>query len=160
MNRRIKTLLVLPLVATLVSLGVVGVSGASSGDTVAVVGYSTVSTAYTALETAFQSTPAGQGVTFTNSFGASGTQAQDVAAGLPADVLNLSLIPDMNIDVTSGVVPRNWQKDPISKAEDGFVGRLDGRHRGASRQPPQHHRMGQSDATGCADRHTGSHQFR
>lgn len=121
MNRRIKTLLVLPLVATLVSLGVVGVSGASSGDTVAVVGYSTVSTAYTALETAFQSTPAGQGVTFTNSFGASGTQAQDVAAGLPADVLNLSLIPDMNIDVTSGVVPRNWQKDPISKAEDGFV---------------------------------------
>src|SRR5277367_564011 len=120
MNRRIKILLVLPLIATLGGFGAAGVSGASGG-TVAVVGYSTISTAYTALETAFNSTSAGQGVTFTNSFGASGTQAQDVAAGLPADVLNLSLIPDVNIDVSAGVVPRNWQKNPISKAEDGFV---------------------------------------
>ncbi|MCU1363170.1 MAG: sulfate transporter, periplasmic sulfate-binding protein [Acidimicrobiaceae bacterium] len=120
MNRRIKILLVLPLIATLGALGGAGVSG-SSGDQVAVVGYSTISTAYSALETAFQATSAGQGVTFTNSFGASGTQAQDVAAGLPADVLNLSLIPDINTDVSAGVVPRNWQKNPISKPEDGFV---------------------------------------
>jgi sulfate transport system substrate-binding protein len=120
MKRRIKILLVLPLIATLGAFGVAGVSGAS-GDTVAVVGYSTISTAYTNLETAFEATSAGQGVTFTNSFGASGTQAQDVAAGQPADVLNLSLIPDINTDVSAGVVPRNWQKDPISAAEDGFV---------------------------------------
>jgi sulfate transport system substrate-binding protein len=60
-------------------------------------------------------------VTFTNSFGASGTQAQDVAAGQPADVLNLSLIPDMNTDVSAGIVPRNWQKYSVSKAADGFV---------------------------------------
>jgi sulfate/thiosulfate transport system substrate-binding protein len=120
MNRRIKILLVLPLIATLGGFGAAGVSG-SSGDTVAVVGYSTISSAYTALETAFEATSAGQGVTFTNSFGASGTQAQDVAAGQPADVLNLSLIPDINTDVTAGVVPRNWQKNPISAAEDGFV---------------------------------------
>src|SRR5271170_6873102 len=120
MNRRIKILLVLPLIVTLGGFGAAGVSGASGG-TVAVVGYSTISTAYTALETAFNSTSAGQGVTFTNSFGASGTQAQDVAAGQPADVLNLSLVPDINIDVSAGVVPHDWQKNPISKAEDGFV---------------------------------------
>jgi sulfate/thiosulfate transport system substrate-binding protein len=120
MNRRIKILLVLPLIATLGAFGVAGVTGAS-GDSVAVVGYSTIATAYSNLETAFEATSAGQGVTFTNSFGASGTQAEDVAAGQPADILNLSLIPDINTDVTAGLVPRNWQKNSISKAADGFV---------------------------------------
>jgi sulfate/thiosulfate-binding protein len=120
MNRRIKTLVILPLAATLSALGIVTVSGAS-GDTVAVVGYSTISSGYTALETAFEATPAGQGVTFTNSFGASGTQAQDVVAGQPADVVNFSLIPDMNTVVKAGLVSRKWQKNSISKAEDGFV---------------------------------------
>jgi len=119
MNRRIKTLVILPLVATLSTLGVVAVSGAS-GDSVAVVGYSTISASFSALETAFQATSAGQGVTFTNSFGASGTQAQDVVAGQPADIVNFSLIPDMNTVVSAGLVSRKWQKNPISKAEDGF----------------------------------------
>ncbi len=109
-----------PLAVALGALGVASASSASGG-TVSVVGYSTISGAYSALETAFQATPAGKGVNFTNSFGASSTQAEDVAAGLPADVVNLSLIPDMNTVVTAGVVPRNWQKNPISKAEDGFV---------------------------------------
>src|SRR5580658_3422364 len=120
MNRRIKILLVLPLIAALGAFGVAGVSS-GAGDTVAVVGYSTISTAYTALEKAFEATSAGSGVTFTNSFGASGTQAQDVAAGQPADVLNLSLIPDINTDVSAGLVPRDWQKNSISKSADGFV---------------------------------------
>src|ERR1039458_4945976 len=87
MNRKLKTLVILPLVATLSTLGITTVSGASSGGTVNVVGYSTISAGYSALETAFQATSAGQGVTFTNSFGASGTQAQDVVAGQPADLV-------------------------------------------------------------------------
>lgn len=121
MHRRFRILVTLPLAASLGALGVASIASATPGGTVNVVGYSTISTAYSALETAFQATPAGQGVTFNNSFGASGTQAQDVAAGQPADVLNLSLIPDLNTDVKAGVVPRNWQENPISKAEDGFV---------------------------------------
>ena len=44
-----------------------------------VVGYSIVGPAYKALEAAFQATPAGQGVTFTNSFGASDTETSNVA---------------------------------------------------------------------------------
>ncbi len=84
-------------------------------------GYSTISAGYSALEAAFQATWAGQGVTFTNSFGASGTQAQDVVSGQPADVVNFSLIPDMNTVVNAGLVPRNWQTNKISAAENGFV---------------------------------------
>ena len=120
MNGRIRTFVAASLVVALGSFGAVTMSSASSS-TVAVVGYSTISSAYSALETAFQATPAGAGVTFTNSFGASGTQAQAIVAGLPADVVNLSLIPDMNTLVTAGIVPRNWQTDPASAAEDGFV---------------------------------------
>lgn len=121
MNRRMKTLVMLLLVATMSLLGLATVSGASSGESVAVVGYSTISTGYSAVETAFNATSAGQGVTFTNSFGASGTQAQDVVAGLPADVVNFSLIPDMNTVVNAGLVSKSWQKNSISAAEDGFV---------------------------------------
>lgn len=121
MKHRLLRLAVLPLAGVLAVAGLATISGASSTSTVNVVGYSTVSAAYTALETAFQATPAGQGVTFTNSFGASGTQAQDVVAGQPADIVNLSLIPDLNTVVKSGLVSRSWQTNPISKAEDGFV---------------------------------------
>ncbi len=120
MHRRLKTLVIAPLAAILSVVGLANVSGASGG-TVNVVGYSTISTGYAALETAFQATSAGSGVTFTNSFGASGTQAQDVVAGQPADVVNFSLIPDMNTVVNAGLVPRNWQTNKISAAEDGFV---------------------------------------
>ena len=120
MHRRLKTLVIAPLVATMCVAGLATASGASGG-TVNVVGYSTISAGYTALETAFQATSAGQGVTFTNSFGASGTQAQNVVAGQPADVVNFSLIPDMNTVVSAGLVPRSWQTNKISKAENGFV---------------------------------------
>ena len=120
MYRRLKTLVIAPLVATLSAAGLATASGASGG-TVNVVGYSTISGGYTALEAAFQATSAGQGVTFTNSFGASGTQAPDVVAGQPADVVNFSLIPDMNTVVNAGLVPRNWQTNKISGAENGFV---------------------------------------
>ena len=68
-------------------------SQAATPKTVNVVGYSIVANAYTALENAFSHTAAGQGVTFTNSFGASTTQAQDVVAGQPADVGQLLAQP-------------------------------------------------------------------
>lgn len=121
MKRTIKILVVPPLVATMSLLGLATTSGASSGGSVSVVGYSTISAGYSAVETAFQATSAGSGVTFTNSFGASGTQAQDVVAGLPADVVNFSLIPDMNTVVKAGLVSKKWQTNSISAAEDGFV---------------------------------------
>src|ERR1700761_6032176 len=56
--------------------------GSSGGAKLSVVGYSTPESVYTeTLEPAFEETPQGEGVTFSNSFGASGDQSRAVAAG-------------------------------------------------------------------------------
>jgi sulfate/thiosulfate transport system substrate-binding protein len=73
-----------------------------------VVGYSVVGPAYKTLETDFQATAAGSGITFTNSFGASDTETNDVVAGLPADIVNLSYAPNMSTLVAASKVPVNW----------------------------------------------------
>jgi sulfate transport system substrate-binding protein len=96
-------------------------SSAAATQTVNVVGYSIVSTPFSALEKAFQATPAGAGVKFTNSFGASTTQAEHVVAGQPADVVDFSQIPDLDLLVTAGLVSSSWQTYPVSKPEHGFV---------------------------------------
>src|SRR5271167_4507306 len=96
-------------------------SQAATPDTVNVVGYSIVSNAYTALEKAFSHTAAGQGVTFTNSFGASTTQAQDVVDGQPADVVNFSLNPDLALLINTGLVSKKWASVKAVKAQQGIV---------------------------------------
>ncbi|MBV9278853.1 MAG: sulfate ABC transporter substrate-binding protein, partial [Chloroflexi bacterium] len=52
-----------------------------SGVTLTLVAYSTPTAAYAQIIPAFQETKAGQGVSFTTSYGASGDQAQAVANG-------------------------------------------------------------------------------
>jgi sulfate/thiosulfate transport system substrate-binding protein len=89
--------------------------------TVNVVGYSIVSKAYTALETAFSHTAAGQGVVFTNSFGASTTQAEDVVAGQAADVVNFSQQPDLALLINAGLVSHKWQSTKVAKPVLGIV---------------------------------------
>jgi sulfate transport system substrate-binding protein len=96
-------------------------SQAATPQTVNVVGYSVVAGAYTALETAFSHTAAGQGVTFTNSFGASTTQAEDVVAGQQADVVNFSASPDLSMLVNAGLVSRTWASRADVKAQKGIV---------------------------------------
>jgi sulfate transport system substrate-binding protein len=76
------------------------------------VAYSTPKDAYADLIPAFQATPGGQGVTFTQSYGASGDQARAVAEGLPADVVNLSLAPDVATLVAARLVRRDWDHQP------------------------------------------------
>jgi sulfate/thiosulfate-binding protein len=83
----------------------------ASGGTVNLVAYSTPKAAYAAEIAAFQATTAGQGVTFSQSFGSSGTQASDVIAGLPADVVNFSTGLDMAKVATAGLVSANWAKN-------------------------------------------------
>ena len=48
----------------------------------------------------FQKTSAGQGVTFSQSYGASGDQSRKVAAGLATDVVNFSVEPDVTSSST------------------------------------------------------------
>ena len=84
-------------------------AGASKGTTVSLVAYSTPKDAYGKITSAFQNTAAGNGVSFNQSYGASGDQARAVAAGLAADVVNLSLDPDVEYLVRKGLVPKNWK---------------------------------------------------
>ncbi|MGO9855972.1 MAG: sulfate ABC transporter substrate-binding protein [Acidimicrobiales bacterium] len=87
-------------------------AGAQSGGTVNLVAYSTPKPAYTVLATDFAKTKAGAGVTVSPSFGPSGTEATSVVDGLPADVVNLSLEPDMDKLVKAGLVSSSWDKGP------------------------------------------------
>ncbi len=93
-------------------IGVVLVAGSAAGaakkTTLNLVAYSTPKDAYAKIIPAFQKTSVGQGVDFTQSYGASGDQARAVAAGQPADVVNLSLEPDVTTLVRKGIVPKSW----------------------------------------------------
>jgi ABC-type sulfate transport system substrate-binding protein len=110
-------LLVLPLTASLTVIGTATPAGAQGGGSISLVAYSTPKPAYAALIAAFQATKAGKGVTFSQSFGASGSQSTAVVDGLPADVVNFSLTPDMTKLVKAGIVAPNWNKN----ATKGFV---------------------------------------
>ena len=84
---------------------------ATPGD-VTLVAYSTPAKAYAALIDGFGATPAGAGVAFETSFGASGDQSRAVAAGLPADYVAFSLSPDIDRLVAAGIVAPDWNTDP------------------------------------------------
>ena len=94
-------------------------AGASegSGARLSLVAYSTPKEAYEELIPAFQETSAGKGVSFDQSYGSSGDQSRAVASGLPADVVALSLAPDVEKLVEPGLVDATWADDE----HDGFV---------------------------------------
>jgi len=83
-------------------------SGASKGGSIDLVAYSTPKDAYGKIISAFQKTRPGNGVDVSQSYGASGDQARAVAAGQDADIVALSLDPDVNLLVGKGLVPKNW----------------------------------------------------
>jgi sulfate/thiosulfate transport system substrate-binding protein len=90
-------------------------SGAGSTQ-LQLVAYSTPKKAYDALIAAFTQTSAGNGVSFGQSFGASGSQSRAVDTGQPADVVAFSTTPDMTRLVKDGIVAKDWDSNP----EKGF----------------------------------------
>ena len=76
------------------------------------VAYSTPREAYAKLIPMFQKTAAGKDVDFTQSYAASGEQARAVKAGLKADLVALSLAPDVDDLVRAGLVEKSWVKQP------------------------------------------------
>ena len=76
------------------------------------IAYSTPQVVYDEVIPQFQKTQAGNGVTFKESFGASGDQSRAVEAGLPADVVTFSLAPDMDRLVKAGLVANDWANTP------------------------------------------------
>src|ERR1700733_128550 len=93
-----------------------GGGGGGSKTTLALVGYSTPKKAYDALTSAFSATPAGKGVAFSQSFGASGSQSRAVDSGQPADIVAFSTTPDMTRLVKDNIVSSSWNANP----EEGF----------------------------------------
>jgi sulfate transport system substrate-binding protein len=79
-----------------------------SSTQLALVAYSTPKSAYDSLTSAFEQSSAGKGVTFGESFGASGAQSRAVASGQPADVVAFSTTPDITRLVKDGLVSKSW----------------------------------------------------
>jgi sulfate/thiosulfate transport system substrate-binding protein len=92
-----------------------GTTGA--GGAINLVAYSTPQAAYTAIDGAFKKTPAGKGVSFQESYGASGDQSRAVDGGQPADYVAFSLETDMTRLVKSGKVASDWDANQYH----GFV---------------------------------------
>ncbi len=97
--------------AALAVFGGAAASAAPQSNAVALVAYSTPKDAYGKIISAFGGASSGKGVSFTQSYGASADQAAAVAAGQPADVVALSLKPDISTLVGKGIVARSWQKN-------------------------------------------------
>jgi sulfate transport system substrate-binding protein len=117
MSRTLK-LIFLSLFAVAAAVAVAGCgSGGSSSDKLALVAYSTPQEAYSKLIPAFQSTTAGKGATFTQSYGASGDQSRAVANGLKADVVEFSYEPDITRLVEANKVAKDWADNDT----DGIV---------------------------------------
>src|SRR5436190_16932616 len=86
-------------------------AGAARDVRLTFVAYSTPKEAYGQLISAFQKTAPGSGVSFSQSYGASGEQSRAVAAGLDADVVAFSLEPDITSLVQKNLVAKNWNRD-------------------------------------------------
>jgi sulfate/thiosulfate transport system substrate-binding protein len=115
------------LLLALVSLAALAAAGcggqsetASAGDgggKLTLVAYSTPEEAYKELIPAFNKTPEGEGVGFDQSYASSGEQSRAVEGGLPADVVEFSLEPDITRLVDAGLVDEGWNENEY----DGFV---------------------------------------
>ncbi|HVV59212.1 MAG TPA: sulfate ABC transporter substrate-binding protein [Gaiellaceae bacterium] len=105
---RHRKILLAALVAALAVAG--GATAASKGTTLSLVAYSTPKPVLAKIIQAWQQTPDGNGIGFSQSYGPSTNQAKAVAAGQPADILFLSTGDDMNIDVDAGLVDQNWSR--------------------------------------------------
>lgn len=131
-SRRLSSLsLVVFLVLILASCSSSGGSDSASGSAactpadspvITLAAYSNVYDVYGKLISTFQSDWAdkhnGQQVIFSTSFGGSTTQAQNVVNGFPADIVALSLAPDVKLIQNAGLITHDWQAD----ADHGFVG--------------------------------------
>jgi sulfate/thiosulfate transport system substrate-binding protein len=109
-------------VVALVALVVAGCGGASDtkggssssggGTKLSLVAYSTPQVAYDELAPKFAATGAGEGTSFSSSYGASGDQSRAVESGLPADVVAFSLAPDITRLVKANLVSPDWTSEP------------------------------------------------
>ena len=110
--RRIATALAVTAAAALALTACGSSGGDSSGGgggskKVNIVAFSVPKPAYDAAEKAFKETDKGKGVSFSESYDASGSQSKAVASGKPADYVGFSLTPDMT-RLVPDFVDKGW----------------------------------------------------
>lgn len=124
-----RSALSLVAVAVATALGLTACAGGGASDTVAAAdapaggaaggatstinlyAYAVPKVGFDAVIPAFQKTPAGKGVQFQQSYGASGDQSRKVAAGAEADFVDFSVEPDVTRLVDAGLVDPSWNAD-------------------------------------------------
>jgi sulfate/thiosulfate transport system substrate-binding protein len=98
------------------ALSACGGGDAASGDggstTLSIVGFAVPEAANKAIAAEWNKTPAGKGVKFQTSYGASGDQSRAVVAGLKADYVHFSVTSDVTRLVTEGLVDETWDDGP------------------------------------------------
>ena len=110
MTAKFKAALAASLTGVLALTACSGASGgATGGDRLSLVGFSVLEAANVPVFEEFEGTSDGEGVSFQTSYGASGDQSRAVEGGLDADVVHLSLEPDMQRLVDAGLVADDWK---------------------------------------------------
>lgn len=108
-----RRLLLPALIIALVSGGAARAAQArQTGTNVNLVAYSTPKPVLGILINRFQHQPAGRGVSFSQSYGPSGSQAKAIAAGQPADIAFLSTGLDIDTIVDAGLISKSWTHAP------------------------------------------------
>ncbi|MGV8908122.1 MAG: sulfate ABC transporter substrate-binding protein [Propionicimonas sp.] len=87
-------------------------SASASGVTLDIVGFAVPAEANKRIGEAWNRTPAGAGVAFQTSYGASGDQSRNVASGQPADYVHFSLEGDVTRLVEAKLVDPSWNAGP------------------------------------------------
>ncbi len=95
--------------------GAAGPTGSTGGDgatTLHLVGFAVPAEANKAIQAKWSETEDGKGVTWEQSYGASGDQSRAVVNGLKADYVNFSLEGDVKRLVEAGLVAEDWKSGP------------------------------------------------
>lgn len=85
-------------------------SSGASDSSLSLVAFSVPKAGNADAEKAFAKTDAGKGVTWNESYGASGDQSRAVVSGLKSDYVHFSITPDVTRLVDDGLVAKNWDK--------------------------------------------------
>ena len=117
-----RRLLLFALILPVVFVCVGAAQARQSGTTLNLVAYSTPKPVMQKLITRFTYSAAGKGISFSQSYGPSGSQARAIVAGQPASIAFLSTGLDIDAVADAGLVSKNWDHAPYSSiAADSVV---------------------------------------